>query len=165
LAIAISSGVLSCFMNFGFTYGNPIAQRAQAFGASVANAPNVLWLIILMCGFVANASFCCYRLFNNGTWAKYGTETTRYFGWALVMAVFWVGSLVAYGQGANKIGALGPSVGWAILMSMNIAASNAWGAATGEWRGASGEAIRTMAGGVGMLLIATVVFAWAATKI
>lgn len=164
LGIAISSGVLSCFLNFGFTYGNNIAQRAQALGASVTNAPNVLWLIIMMAGFLANASYCCHRLFTKGTWEKYGTETARYFGWAFVMAALWVASLVAYGQGANKIGALGPSVGWAILMSMSIVASNAWGVATGEWHGASRKAMRMMTSGVGILLVAVVIFAWAATK-
>jgi L-rhamnose-H+ transport protein len=165
LVIAISSGVLSGFLNFGFTYGNSITQRAQILGASASNAPNALWMVLMMAGFVANTFYCCYLLFTKGTWEKYGTETLRYFSWAFVMAALWIASLVAYGCGANRIGVLGPSVGWAILMSMNIVASNAWGAVTGEWRKASRKAMRMMASGVGMLLIAVVIFVWAGTKV
>lgn len=164
LAIAISSGVLSCFLNFGFVYGSNIAERAQTLGATVANAPNILWLIIMLCGFITNASYCSYRLVTRRSWEKYGIESSRYFRWTSVMALLWVGSLVAYGQGVNKIGALGSSVGWAILMSMNIIASNGWGVATGEWRAAGRKAIRLMKSGVVLLLVAVVIFAWAATK-
>lgn len=164
LIIAIASGVLSCFSNFGFTYGVGLSRRAEALGASVASAPNILWLVIMSFGFVANASYCGYRLLSRKTWKKYHVETTRYFGWALVMAALWAGSLVAYGRGANAIGTLGTSVGWAILQSMNIITANIWGVATGEWQGAGRRAVSIMGTGVGMLLVAVIIFGWAATK-
>jgi len=164
LAIAVASGVLSCFMNFGFTYGVGVTRRAEALGASVTSAPNVLWLIVMTFGLIANASYCGYRLLSRRTWRNYRVETTRYLGWAFVMAALWVGSLIVYAKGANAIGALGPSVGWAVLMSFNVAASNVWGVAIGEWWSVSRRAVKIMIAGVGMLLVAVIAFGCAAAK-
>ena len=164
LAVCTTSGILSCFMNLGFAYGTPLTRRAMALGASAAMAPNVLWLIIMSGGFVANFVYCAYLLFTKQSWAKYRLETGRYLIGALVMALLWVGSIVAYGVGATNLGQLGPSVGWPILMSFNIVVSNLWGVSMGEWRGAGRQAAQTMIAGIGMLLIAVVVFGWASTK-
>ena len=165
LAICITSGILSCFINLGFTYGAEVTQRAEVLGASVTSAPNVLWLIIMSCGFVPNALYCVYLLVSRRSWQKYrAPDAVPYLGLAFLMGTLWVGSLVAYGAGANKIGHLGPSVGWPILMSMSIVTSNLWGAATGEWRGAGSRAVRTMVQGIGILLLAVAIFAWASTK-
>jgi len=164
LAICTASGILSCFMNLGLAYGTDLIRHAMALGASAAMAPNILWLVIMSGGFVANLVYCAYLLFTRKSWGKYRLETGRHLTWALVMALLWVGSLVAYGIGARKLGQLGPSVGWPILMSFNIVVSNLWGVSTGEWRGAGRQAAKTMVLGIGMLLVAVVIFGWASTK-
>jgi L-rhamnose-H+ transport protein len=165
LAICVASGILSCFMNLGFTYGAEVTRRAEALGSSAAGAPNLLWLIIMSSGFVANALYCGHLLVKEQSWRKFRIhETLTYLGQALLMALLWVGSLVTYGMGANKIGHLGPSVGWPILMCLCIVTSNFWGVATGEWQGASRRTAVTMAFGIGILLLAVVVLGWASTK-
>jgi L-rhamnose-H+ transport protein len=165
LALCVASGILSCFMNLGFAYGSEITLRAQALGANATAAPNVLWLIILSAGFVANASYCVYLLVTKRSWRRYGLpETPLYLGGALVMGLLWVGSLMAYGVGANRIGRLGPSVGWPILMSLCIVVSNVWGVATGEWRGTGRKPLGTMALGLGILLVAVVILGFASME-
>ncbi|TAM83342.1 MAG: hypothetical protein EPN47_04320 [Acidobacteria bacterium] len=165
LAICVASGILSCFMNLGFAYGAEITRRAEALGATATDAPNVLWLIIMSAGFLANAIYCVYLLVTKRSWQRYGRhETPLYLGGALAMGLLWVGSLVAYGVGANRIGRLGPSVGWPILMSLCIVVSNLWGVATGEWRGAGRRAVGTMAWGLGILVVAVVILGFASTK-
>ena len=164
LAICIASGVLTSFMNLGLVYGAGVTHRALALGSSAMNAPNALWLVVMSGGFVANLIYCSYRLFTQGTWQKYRFETVPYLTWAVIMALLWEGSLPAYAVGATRLGRLGPSVGWGIIMSLNMITSNFWGLATGEWRGAGRRAGETMALGIGTLLAAVAIFACATTR-
>jgi L-rhamnose-H+ transport protein len=164
LAICLSSGILCCLQNLGFAYGSEISSQAEALGANVRNAPNILWFIIMNCGFVATVLYYGHLLRRKQSWVKYRTKTFQYSCLALVMALLWEGCLVAYGAGANELGHLGPSVGWPILLSISIVTSNILGAATGEWRGAGRKAASTMILGIGVLLIAVLIFGWASTK-
>jgi L-rhamnose-H+ transport protein len=166
LAICITGGVLSCLMNLGFTYGAPVTQRALELGATPTYAPNALWLVVMGGGIVAIAVYCGYLLVSKGTWKNYGNPGSgRNFGWALLMALIWEVTLVAYGVGANRIGALGTSVGWAALLSVTVVISNIWGAATGEWRGAGRRAVVIMIAGIATLVVAVGILGWAATKV
>ena len=38
------------------------------------------------------------------------------------------------GIAANKLGSLGPSIGWAMLLSLSIVISTVWGIKFGEWK-------------------------------
>jgi len=165
LTICIVGGILSCFMNLGFVYGADVTRRAAALGASPTNAPNVLWMVIMSCGFVANAFYCGYLLVSKRSWEKYRIpEAVPYFGWALVMALVWEGNLIAYATGANKIGELGPSVGWPVVLSLTVITSNLWGTLTGEWRGAGRRAAMIMVAGIALLVSAVGILGWASTK-
>jgi L-rhamnose-H+ transport protein len=165
LAISVSSGILVCLQNLGLAYGSEISRRAEALGASVKDAPNLLWFIIMNCGFVATVLYYGRLIRRKHSWVKYRTKTFQYFCLVLVMALLWEGCLVAYGAGANELGHLGPSVGWPILMSISIATSNILGAATGEWRGCGRKAAGTMILGIGVLLLAVLILGWASTKV
>lgn len=165
LAICIASGVLSCFMNLGFTYGADITRRAESLGATAATAPNVLWLVIMGAGFVANGIYCGYLLITKESWRKYLAQGSRsHWGYSLGMGVLWVGSLVAYGIGADRLGSRGPSIGWPILMSLCIVTSNLWGLRTGEWRGTGTKTSTVMVLGLVILLLAVSVLGYASTR-
>ena len=165
LAICVSSGILCCFQNVGLAYGLGIIRQAEALGASLRDAPNAAWLIIMNCGFVATVFYYGRLISRKQSWVKYRTKTFPYFCLALLMALMWEGVLVGYGAGANKLGHLGPSVGWPILMSISIVTSNTLGAATGEWRGAGRKAAGIMILGIAVLLVAVVILGWASTKV
>jgi len=165
LAICVSSGILCCLQNLGLAYGAEISRQAEALGASVRDAPNAVWLIVMNCGFVATVLYYGRLISRKQSWVKYRKKTLPYFCLALLMALMWEGVLVGYGAGANKLGHLGPSVGWPILMSISIGTSNTLGAATGEWRGAGRKAVGIMILGIGVLLIAVLILGWASTKV
>jgi L-rhamnose-H+ transport protein len=166
LVICVASGVLSCFMNLGFAYGADVTRRAEALGSNAAIAPNVLWLIIMSAGFVANAIYCGYLLTTKGTWRNYVIrQSGSHWGHSFGMGTLWVGSLVAYGIGANKLGSRGPSIGWPILMSLCIVTSNLWGVVTGEWRQVGRKGFTVVAGGLGALLLAVVILGLASAKL
>jgi L-rhamnose-H+ transport protein len=166
LTICIIGGILSCFMNLGFVYGAEVARQAQALGASAENAPNVLWMVIMTGGFVANALYCGRILLTRGTLEKYRAPgSLRNWGWIVLMALIWEGNLLAYAAGANRIGNLGPSVGWPAVLSMTLITSNVWGVLTGEWRGAGRKAGMLMVAGIGTLVVAVAVLGWASSKV
>ena len=165
LLICVASGVLVSCLNLGFISGARVTVRAENLGATHANAPNMLWTIIMGAGFVPNALYCGWLLVRKRSWQKFvARESVSYLGWTFIMGILWTGSLIVYGLGVNKIGALGPSLGWPILSSVNIMTSNLWGVITGEWRGAGREAARIMTIGILILLLAIGVFGWASTK-
>jgi hypothetical protein len=62
--------------------------------------------------------------------------------------------MALYGIGANRLGRLGPSLGWAILMSSMVLVANALGVLSGEWRSAPRRAMRQLAVGLALLLVA-----------
>ena len=70
------------------------------------------------------------------------------------MGVLWMAGMALYGIGANRLGRLGSSLGWAILMSSMVLVANALGVLTGEWRQAPTGARRQLAAGLILLLAA-----------
>jgi hypothetical protein len=75
-------------------------------------------------------------------------------GESLVMALIWFGGVAAYGIGAVSLGNLGGVVGWPLLMSMTVIGANAWGAATGEWKGANRSSLSYWSTGLSTLMLA-----------
>ena len=69
------------------------------------------------------------------------------------MGLLWTGSLAVYGAAATRLAAMGPILGWPLFMSVIIIASNAWGFATAEWKGASRMAVTTMLVGILFLIL------------
>jgi L-rhamnose-H+ transport protein len=166
LGIAIAGGILSCLMNLGFVYGAAVTRQAETLGAAPLHAPNLLWLVVMSFGFLANALYCGWLLWHRQSWRCFrAPESGLAVLLALGMAAIWEGNLVAYAAGASKIGSLGPSVGWATVLSVTVITSNLWGAAAGEWRGAGRRACMTMLVGVGLLVAAVAVLGWASATI
>jgi len=66
-----------------------------------------------------------------------------------------------YGVGARRMGALGVSLGWAILMSTMVLVANLLGLLSGEWQGAPPGSRRRLFQGLGLLLIAIAALGYA----
>jgi hypothetical protein len=71
-----------------------------------------------------------------------------------LIGVMWMAGFAFYGAGVRKLGDLGPSRGWAILMSTMVLVAKAQGLATGEWKGAPSRAKRQLSAGLLFLLAA-----------
>jgi L-rhamnose-H+ transport protein len=157
LGLCVVSGLLSSCGNLGFVFGAEIIARAQALGAPQHLAPNAVWALMTLALFVANAGYAALLLRRNRTSNLFASPNAgRYTLYGALMGVMWMGGFVFYGPGARALGDLGPSLGWALLMSTMVMAANLLGLLTGEWTGAPAAARRTLAAGLAILLAAIV---------
>lgn len=163
LVICILSGIFSAMLNFSFVFGKDLQQASLAAGASPAMSSNLIWALGLGAGFLANAGYCIYLLQKNRTWGvlTQADISVNYWLGAVLMGAVWFLGIAFYGMGATGLGDLGAVLGWPLFMAMNITAANVWGAATGEWKGASRRTYGYSWAGVAVLLIAIYVISHA----
>ena len=158
LLLVVGSGVLSAVFNIGFTLAQPIADYGRAAGLSQFASTNLIWVIMLVSGSVANLGFCVYLLLKNHSVSKFTQlGSARLYSLALVMGLLWGGSIFVYGAAAPRLGALGTAIGWPLSLATGLLVANAIGLALGEWRQAPKGSRNLMFSGIGVLLIAIVV--------
>lgn len=152
LIICLLAGLFGPMINFAFVYGAPLQEKAVAMGASSLNAANVIWSIALSAGFIINFLECIRLFSRNKSWKTYRNYTSRGLIMAGLAGVIWYLSIMFYGMGGSFMGVLGASVGWATMQSTAIIAGNVAGWASGEWKGATGHAIKMMIIGLACLV-------------
>lgn len=158
LTICILSGVLSGMLNFSYAFGKPIAEAAQHLGASKENGLNALWLVALPAGGILNVGYCVYLLCKRKSWELlYRRMLPLDWLHAWVMAALWTGSVFFYGWGADRLGRLGPSLGWSLWNAILIITTVICGLLTHEWDDAKGRPLNLLFVGVALLIGATVV--------
>lgn len=164
LLICVVAGVCGSWMNLAFVFGAPIQEQAIKFGASPTYAPNAVWCLSLLGGFIVNIAYCARLIARGHTWHLFREERTR-LNWiyTAAMGVMWMGSLAIYGICTAKLGDLGPAMGFAIFLGMAIIMGNAWGIVTGEWKGTGAKPLRLMAISVIILLAGMGVIGWSNT--
>ena len=162
LAICVVSGLLSSCANLGFTFGGEYVRRAMELGAPESMAGNALWAPLTLPLFICNAGYCIWLMRKNKTGGLLLLKGTRHY-WALaaLMGLMWIGGFILYAPGTRRLGSLGTSVGWAIMMSTMVVTANILGFITGEWKGASRKAYRLAVAGVAILILAIVVVGYA----
>lgn len=162
LLLVVGSGILSAVFNIGFALAQPIADYGQSAGLSQFASTNLIWIVMLAAGSVANLGFCLYLLLKNRSVAKFTQlGSARLYSLALVMGLLWGGSIFVYGAAAPRLGALGASIGWPLSLATGLLVANAIGLALGEWRQAPKQARSWMFSGIAVLLIAIVVLSHA----
>jgi L-rhamnose-H+ transport protein len=158
LLFCILSGILSSCGNFGFAFGSEISAWAIKYGTPQNYAAYPLWAVITLPLFVCNVGYCLYLLVRNRTLGRFLYRDTRhYYLGTLGMGMLWMGGMALYGTGANKLGRLGSSIGWAVLMSSIVIVANLWGLLTGEWEGSGRKPLLVMYAGMMVLLAAIVI--------
>ncbi len=155
LVICVLSGLLSSCGNLGFAFGEVIYRRAAGPGVPAHLTPNALWPLLTPPLFLCNAGYALYLLRRDRTGRNYrDARSARNTFFAILMGVLWMAGMALYGIGANRLGRLGPSLGWSILMSSMVLVANALGVLSGEWRSAPARAMRHLAAGLVLLLLA-----------
>lgn len=154
LLFCILSGVLSPSGNLGFAFGSEISRVALEFGTSEFYAANPLWAVITLPLFLCNASFCAYLLIRHKSAGRFLSSPGYYYVLCASMGALWIAGMALYGSGANQLGPLGSSIGWAILMSSIVLVANIWGVITGEWKGSGSKPLRVMGVGAVVLIVA-----------
>ncbi|MEO6911677.1 MAG: L-rhamnose/proton symporter RhaT, partial [Edaphobacter sp.] len=135
LLLVIGSGILSAVFNIGFSLAQPLADYGRSAGLSQFASTNLIWIVMLAAGSVANLGFCLYLLFKNRSTEKFVQRgSARLYLLALVMGLLWGGSIFVYGAAAPRLGALGTSIGWPLSLAAGLLVANGIGLALGEWR-------------------------------
>ena len=156
LIIAIISGILSSFMNFGIEAGKPLADVAVAHGANPLFQNNVAYVVILWGGLATNLIWCALLSVKNRSYSDF-TDTSspiaRNVLFCALAGTTWFLQFFFYGMGESKLGNGASS--WILHMSTIILTANMWGIVQHEWTGTSRGTKRTIIVGI-LLIIAAV---------
>jgi L-rhamnose-H+ transport protein len=156
LVAAILSGLLSPMLNLSFAYGEPLVKLATQNGADSLFAANIIWVVALSAGFIANATYCVYLIHRSRSTGLLAGHPKEY-GVALIMASLWSASYIFYGIGGSRLGSLAAVVGWPLMSSMAILSASFWGAVSGEWAGSGRKSRLVMSASVALLCAGMIV--------
>jgi L-rhamnose-H+ transport protein len=159
LALAVLCGLLAPMINYSFVFGQEIAARAVQLGISPIRAAYTVWPVTLAGGLLPNLAYCLYLLSKKKTWNLFRGPWLPDVGFAVLMAVLWMGAVAIYGVASVCLGVLGTSVGWGLIQILSIMSANIGGLLAGEWAAAPGSARRTLYAGLALLTVATVMLA------
>lgn len=154
LVLCILAGVLSSFGNLGFAFGTGMTTVALRWQTPPEFASIPFWAVIIAPLFICNAGYCIYLLSRNRTFSYFRTPATaRYHLLTASMSVMWLIGMLIYGVGATLLGRLGPTIGWALLMSLVVVVANIWGIVTGEWKQAGRRPLQIMSAGLAIVVV------------
>lgn len=154
LIIAIISGVLSSFFNFGIEAGKPMAAAAVAAGYNPLFQNNVTFVVLLWGGLTTNLIWTTILNLKNRTYGNYIDKAKPLFNNYLFSALagtMWFAQFFFYGMGESKLGNGASS--WILHMSTIIITANMWGVYRKEWKGVTYRTIRTFVIGIVVIML------------
>ncbi len=166
LIVAIISGILSSFFNFGIEAGKSMAAVAVTKsdllfeGSSRLFQNNVIFVVILWGGLTTNLLWCMYLNFKNKSFGDYGNlkaPLVRNYLFSALAGTTWFLQFFFYGMGESKLG--NGSSSWILHMSTIILTSNMWGFYRNEWKGVSKKTLTTIIVGIGVILMSVFIVA------
>lgn len=164
LLLCTGSGLLSAVFNIGYSSAQGLLETARQLGNSAFAGSNVVWLLMLTSGAIANLLFCGRLFRKNQSWRKYAVEgSLSLYALAILMGLLWGGSIFVYGSAAPKLGQLGPAIGWPLSLVVGLLAANLWGFVTGEWKFSAAADRVWMFAGLAVLLLAISTLGWSST--
>ena len=158
LIIAIFSGILSAFFNYGIEAGKPLAEAAVEAGYNPLYDNNVSFVVILWGGFTTNFLWTSILNIKNRTFGDFTNKARPLFNnyfFAALAGTTWFMQFFFYGMGESKLGNGASS--WILHMSMIILTSNLWGFYRKEWKGVQSKTLRTIIAGITIILISVFV--------
>ncbi len=161
LSWCLLSGFLSACANLGFDFADRVALEAQRLGAGSLAASIGRWLPLYWGGYTAIFLGSAYTMLKKGTWRNFiAPAAGRDFVLAIVLGCCHFLAQIPYGMGAYFLGGLGTTVGWAVNIASSLMVANVFGFITGEWKNAPPGSVRTLYGGLAVLVLAMVVLAY-----
>lgn len=158
LIIAVISGILSSFFNYGIEAGKPMAAVAIEAGSNPLFQNNVTFVVVLWGGLTTNFIWCMFLNFRNKTFGNYSDKKTPLFNnylFAALAGTTWFMQFFFYGMGESKLGNGASS--WILHMSTIILTANMWGFYNREWKGVSKNTFRTIIAGITIILLSVVI--------
>lgn len=157
LIIAVVSGILSSFFNYGIEAGKPMADEAILLGANPLFQNNVTYIVVLWGGLTTNFIWCIYLNFKNHTLRDYintNTPISKNILFSAIAGTMWFLQFFFYGMGESKLGNGASS--WILHMAAIILTANFWGFYLKEWSGVSKRTFRTFLMGIGLIMASIV---------
>ncbi len=156
LMIAVLSGILSSFFNFGIEAGKPMAAQAVAAGYNPLFQNNVTFVVILWGGITSNLIWTTILSIRNRSYRDFVNRDSPIVANMLFSALAgttWFMQFFFYGMGESKLGNGASS--WILHMSTIILTANMWGIYRKEWSGVSKRVKLTITAGI-LMIIASV---------
>jgi len=164
IIVCVVTGVAAPMLNLAFVHGAAIRDKAVEWGASNTLAPNAVWLVTLLGGFVVTILYTLAVVHKNGSWRTFVAPGTGVnYLHTLSMALIWGASILIYGMAAANLDELGASAGWAAFNAVGIVSANCWGLLTREWKGVGRQGMSAMAAGLAVLVAGIVLMGLAKT--
>ncbi|RUT72329.1 L-rhamnose/proton symporter RhaT [Flavobacterium cupreum] len=157
LIIAVISGILSSFFNYGIEAGKPMAEQAVIDGCNPLFQNNVTYIVLLWGGLTTNFIWCMYLNFKNKTFSDYTNSKAPIAKNTLFSALagtMWFLQFFFYGMGESKLGNGASS--WILHMATIILTANFWGFYLKEWAGVSKKTFNTFLWGIGLIMLSIV---------
>jgi L-rhamnose-H+ transport protein len=154
IVIAVVSGLLSAFFNFGIEAGKPMADVAVAQGNNPLFQNNVTYVVLLWGGLTTNLLWCIYLNLKNGSYKEYTDRKTPILSnvlFAGLAGTLWYIQFFFYGMGESKLGNGASS--WILHMATIILTANFWGLYLKEWSAVSRSTFKTFLLGIGLILL------------
>lgn len=154
LAIAILSGILSSFFNFGIEAGKPLADAAVAAGYNPLYQNNVTFIVILWGGLTTNLVWTTILSLKNKSYQDFVNPSTPIASNILFSALAgttWFLQFFFYGMGESKLGNGASS--WILHMSVIILTANMWGIYRQEWKGVTAKTKWTITVGIVVIIL------------
>ncbi len=154
LTIAVLSGILSSFFNFGIEAGKPMADAAVAAGFNPLFQNNVTFVVILWGGFTTNFIWTTILSLKNksyGDFVNKSTPISRNIMFAALAGTTWFLQFFFYGMGESKLGNGASS--WILHMSTIILTANMWGIYRKEWKGVAAKTKVTIIVGISVIIM------------
>jgi L-rhamnose-H+ transport protein len=158
LVIAIISGILSSFFNFGIEAGKPMADEAVRQGFDPLFQNNVTYIVLLWGGLTTNLIWCVYLNFKNQSFKDYTNSNTpivKNILFSALAGTLWFMQFFFYGMGESKLGNGASS--WILHMATIILTANIWGLWLNEWKAVSSKTFKVFLTGIGLILASIVI--------
>ncbi len=170
LAVAVFSGIMSACFAFGLAAGEPIKALSAAAGTGPLWTGLPILCLVMAGGLVTNLIWCAILIVRNrsaGQWlgrAAPAQGTARVpvaanLALCALAGTAWYFQFFFYSMGESQMGRLGFS-SWTLHMASIIIFGTLWGFAFREWKGAARGTLLTVIGGIGLLVIATIVIGY-----
>jgi L-rhamnose-H+ transport protein len=157
LCIAIFSGILSSFFNFGIEAGKPMAEAAVTAGANSLFQNNVTYVVLLWGGLLTNLIWCVYLSISNKSYRDYSKSDApalKNTFFSALAGTLWFLQFFFYGMGESRLGNGASS--WILHMATYILTANLWGLYLKEWSRVSNKTRNTFFIGIAVILFSIV---------
>jgi L-rhamnose-H+ transport protein len=157
LIIAVLSGILSSFFNFGIEAGKPLADAAVAAGFNPLYQNNVTFVVIMWGGLTTNFIWTTILSLKNKSYTDFKNKSTpiaKNILFSALAGTTWYLQFFFYGMGESKMGNGASS--WILHMSTIILTANMWGIYRKEWKGVAAKTKWTITAGIAVILLSVV---------